>query len=519
MSYVLLLCLFFVSCQLSAQLSFPNGLVLPEAALKTIVRGGIPTSFSKFSSSQAAVIRQSFLWHFSFPTTGLLVQEPFFPPKYPFLPHFFTLNELAPHQGAGIKVGLLDTGFSGPLFSFNDHVQNFDVVGKKPWLTPQACRIVAGHGMYSASLITNIFVKDSRIVSLAPQASLLMLKVFDGCGISNIAQLDQAISQAVQHDASIVSLSFKLDVAIDRAKPETKKFEELLQKIPYIVAASGNSDHEIIASEAYPAKLPMIPFDVGAFGFNGIEATIPNFSQYERGVGPLFVTPGQNVASAWSVVSGEINYLFFSGTSVATSFMAGTLALILGQADNDFTREQILTICYASTLKLHNNADWQNKVVLGVLDLRMALCTLHTIRFFKNYILEKKINFDIAQNFGSLICALRTIFLDPVRRYAKNFSKSVIFEQEFVDYWQEALNHKDAWPQEQKNYFITRTLGEALNFWSEILAQAIEGSSEKKSALVQEVKTVLFDRDALKKLLPETARTRLYYKGSLKNAE
>ncbi len=51
-----------------------------------------------------------FWWHASFPTTGLVLKKPYYPPHYPYLPHFFSLWDLAPHKGAGITVALVDTG-------------------------------------------------------------------------------------------------------------------------------------------------------------------------------------------------------------------------------------------------------------------------------------------------------------------------------------------------------------------------------------------------------------------------
>ncbi len=53
-------------------------------------------------------IQRTFLWHQKFPTVGLWYEEP----AYPFIPHWFSLWDLAPHKGKGVTVAVLDTGVS-----------------------------------------------------------------------------------------------------------------------------------------------------------------------------------------------------------------------------------------------------------------------------------------------------------------------------------------------------------------------------------------------------------------------
>ena len=55
-------------------------------------------------------------WYQEFPTTGLRLGKK--TTCYPFLPHMFSLWDLAPHKGAGVKIGILDTGIAA--FTFQD---------------------------------------------------------------------------------------------------------------------------------------------------------------------------------------------------------------------------------------------------------------------------------------------------------------------------------------------------------------------------------------------------------------
>jgi hypothetical protein len=55
-------------------------------------------------------MKDALFWHYYFPTTGLMLKKPFYPPPYPYLPHFFYLWQLAPRKGEGVKVAVIDTG-------------------------------------------------------------------------------------------------------------------------------------------------------------------------------------------------------------------------------------------------------------------------------------------------------------------------------------------------------------------------------------------------------------------------
>lgn len=51
-------------------------------------------------------LHQTLYWHYKTPTVGLIFEKP----AYPYIPHFFSLEELAPAQGAGVKVAIIDSG-------------------------------------------------------------------------------------------------------------------------------------------------------------------------------------------------------------------------------------------------------------------------------------------------------------------------------------------------------------------------------------------------------------------------
>lgn len=74
-----------------------------------------------------------FWWHSSFPTTGLVLKKPYYPPHYPYMPHYFSLWDLAPHKGAGVTVALVDTGVAAfEVSNDNRYLKHRDLTLKIP---------------------------------------------------------------------------------------------------------------------------------------------------------------------------------------------------------------------------------------------------------------------------------------------------------------------------------------------------------------------------------------------------
>jgi subtilisin family serine protease len=532
---------------------------LTKSELEQILNHAMPTRLSTISLDN--LIKDAF-WHWSFPTIGLLQNEP---PPYPYLPHFFTLKELAPKQGAGITIVLLDTGiaaFSLPEFEYYQHpnisytgnfaeynhciidqrghlsrfedlmltiepylrrrtlkraesalikalkmfkishdtrsIQQFvltygnTAVIRKYGLTTKGKKLIQkitdfAHHCTLCTVKNQIVIKEllplvshpihvsmrmvghgthnyGIVTALAPRATILVLKTFDENGASTKSILIAALKKAQRLTPDILNLSLKFADSLDMTEPSSQELEKFLASFPYVVAAAGNSGN-IHCAEGYPARLSCVPFDVGAFYYHAGECTIPSFSQYEPNVGPLFVLPGVNILST-DLIAGHIaqaTYAFRSGTSAATAIMSGFLALLIGEFKGEFTREEILKVCYASTLKMHTTAAWCTKVVLGVLDMRTALFMLHVVRSLKN--VHKK--FDAS--FDHLVCALRYILLAQPTDYSQYYLHNVNFVTNFADYYATALKTKP----DLSGFFIPDGLTDALQFVTRIASAAL----------------------------------------------
>jgi subtilisin family serine protease len=488
---------------------------------------------------------KNLLWHQSFPTTGLLLEEPYYPPCYPYMPHFFSLHELAPSKGMGITIALIDTGAcafqvqgdahyykhrdlslnyrqvglenlsitnnrqiltqftsiiqssikqSIPQESFEtiaaswacltdesqkrkkiegflknhgnesivdaQHVLN--VHGKKlvdkiikglsgyrvGWLTEPYNKyailsflptsqlndpshlLSATHGTHTLSLISGRApTHEHQVMGLAPQATVMMIKAFNDKGMSTKSLLIDAVKKAIGGNADILNLSLKIADRIDLAHESSKTLGQLIGLLPYVVAASGNdgaSGRRPILS--YPARFESVAFDVGAFGLENNMPIIPSFSQYEPNKGPLFVAPGLNILGAGIIpgLSDPSVYMYRSGTSMAAALTSGFLALLLGEFKNDFTKQEILTVCYHSTCKLACTDDWKTKTVLGVLDMRTALFVLHCIKRLRT---EYPV-----YPFERLMTAVFFAIEEPMHAYSAKYLQGINFKNDFITF-------------------------------------------------------------------------------------
>ena len=316
--------------------------------------------------------------------------------------------------------------------------------------------------IFTHDIVQKMLKKDTGICGIAPQSDVTMIKGLRSNGQARSrSTIIQALEKATQHKAQIINLSFKIDDRLDTTEQDVKMIEALLKKIPYVAACSGNDGSAV---EAYPAKFKTVSFDVGAFGFykdaqGNCQCPIPAFSQYQKGVGPLFMAPGQNILSCG--ISPEQKedsvYVFMDGTSTATPMLSGFIALMLAEFTGklssfpEIERKQFLTLCYTNTFKMHATADWKEKTLLGVLDLRTILFMLRVLIRLKAYYSHKNIivgssktkqALSFEQAFNHFVQAIHIILYDTVNEFAQEYALQASFTHAYMDFFNEIRTKK-----------------------------------------------------------------------------
>lgn len=239
--------------------------------------------------------------------------------------------------GEGIKVAVLDTGvdYRHPELSPN-YRGGYDFVNDDD--DPMDDN---GHGTHVAGIIAA--ARDGNgVLGVAPEAEIYAVKVSDSRGKGSFSGLVKGIDWAIEHDIDIVTMSITgtggtraLQKAVHLAYDEHGMI---------LVAAVGNGG---TGDVLYPAAYDEV------IGVGSVTSDNEKSSFSRSGDEVELVAPGSGIKSA--AIDG--NYRVSSGTSMATPFVTGALALIL-QSDEQSWRDMDV---------VNGDGEWTNDEVRGVL--------------------------------------------------------------------------------------------------------------------------------------------------------
>jgi len=180
-----------------------------------------------------------------------------------------------------------------------------------------------GHGTHVAGILCGRGVRMDE--GVAPDCRLLAVRVLAtmksgdrlvGAGITD--NINTGIKWAVDNDADVINMSLGIKNT-GGGLPHEDVIRYALRKGATVVAASGNDG---TAERYYPGALP----GVIAVGAVDEEGAVTSFTSY--GANISVVAPGVHVYSSFA---GN-GYAFASGTSQASPFVAGAVALMKSYA-------------------------------------------------------------------------------------------------------------------------------------------------------------------------------------------
>ncbi len=257
-------------------------------------------------------------------------------------------NQLGTGNGAGIKVGVVDSGLQlthptlkgQVLATYNAFTGGTDVTDQ------------IGHGTHVSGLIAGSLANGSLTQGVAPGAKLVMAKVFQ-TGSSDTLTIQKGIDWTVNvQKAPIVSLSLGSN-ALSLQTP----IQNAVTKGTLITAALGNDGFTNRASwPAAFAKASWAKGQIIAVGAVDASNRRASFSNYDPTLANWTVyAPGVNVASSYSVPSMQNAYVYMSGTSMATPIVAGQAALIKSNW-NFLTAPDLAQVIFQSATRLCSTA-------------------------------------------------------------------------------------------------------------------------------------------------------------------
>ncbi|NJM39496.1 MAG: S8 family serine peptidase [Anaerolineae bacterium] len=205
---------------------------------------------------------------------------------------------------------------------------------------------VFGHGTHIAGVLHLV----------APDAKIMPIRVLDADGTGTLIDLADAIAYAVRNGANIINIS--LGTSIETALLQNQIREASSMGV-LIVASAGNLDSEV---EQYPAADACV-VSVTSIDARDARSTFSSFGKWVD-----FASPGEAIYSTFP----PNGYAHWSGTSMATPFVAGQVALIRSVAPWWSLLDVVAVMngtADKSIYKLKNNRDVKDRLGIGRIDI------------------------------------------------------------------------------------------------------------------------------------------------------
>ncbi|MDQ0177153.1 S8 family peptidase [Bacillus chungangensis] len=219
------------------------------------------------------------------------------------------------YTGKGVKIAIIDTGV-------NDQHPDLHIAGGVSFIGDRTSYTdVFGHGTHVAGII-GALNNDIGIVGIAPEASIYAVRALDDNGFGNQTNVIAGIDWAIEHEMDIINLSLTTKQDSYALK---KVLAKAYEKGILIVAASGNTKVPLPEGTdvLYPARYPSV-IAVGSIDEDHL------YSSFSYTGKSLEITaPGSYILTTSHVLTDNANgdYIVTHGTSIATPFVAGVLAL------------------------------------------------------------------------------------------------------------------------------------------------------------------------------------------------
>ncbi len=267
------------------------------------------------------------------------------------------------HAGAtgdGVVVAVLDTGadIGHELLAGRIAPGGYDFVDDDTDIADEASGLdldgdgladeLHGHGTFVAGIIATV----------APDASILPIRVLDSEGYANIFRVVQGIYYAIDQGVDVINLSLG-----------TRSHNQILRGAVadaadagiIVVAAVGDDDRE------HPVQVPAGEDTTLAVAATDDDDVRSDFSNYGNHVS--LTAPGREIVSA--MPGGA--YAEASGTSISTAFVSATVALLLS-ADPTLTQAQVEAILYLTAHDIDSmNPGFDGLLGAGRIDVAAAV--------------------------------------------------------------------------------------------------------------------------------------------------
>ena len=253
-------------------------------------------------------------------------------------------------KGAGVKIAVIDSGCDINHESLKNNiigVRNFTDEDKK---NPNIVIDRVGHGTHVTGIIC---ANGNNMTGVAPNAKIYVLKAINRTGTGKLSWVINAIKYAIEKRVDIISMS--LGLSENSPKLENIIKEAVNNNIAVVCAAGNEGDGNADSFEySYPAAYIDV-ISVGAVDKKGVPAKFSNTNACID-----LVAPGVDIISTYP----NNKFASLSGTSMATPYVSGSLALLKNWSKNEFKRDLTQEELYAQLIK-HTKVLEYSRMVQG----------------------------------------------------------------------------------------------------------------------------------------------------------
>ena len=221
--------------------------------------------------------------------------------------------------GRGVTIAILDTGVAADSTFGTGRLRSLDI-----GLGTTGTGAMDGHATAVAALAAGAAPDAAGI---APEASLLSIRVTTADGTGDVFTVAQGILAAVDAGAQVINVSLGADQA---SLVLTRAIDYAVARGVVLVAAAGNDQ---AAQLSWPAADPRV-VSVGAVDAVGQQMIFSN-----SGPQLQLTAPGYGLQTAWT----DGTRVLFDGTSGSAPIVSGAIAALMSQ-NRGFTAAQALAL-------------------------------------------------------------------------------------------------------------------------------------------------------------------------------
>ena len=246
--------------------------------------------------------------------------------------------------GEGIKVAIIDTGCDVEHPNLKDRIINVRNFTDDDRGSINNVTDYVGHGTHVAGIIGASDIGEKGIIGVAPKCDLMILKALTRSGGKN-SWIIEAIKYATSHNVDIINMS------LGSTEPNAEMYKAIKRAIDkgicVVVACGNNSDNNVNTNELnYPASYNEC-ISVGSVKYSKSNS---RFSASNNEVDLVAFGEGYNSRGILSCYPNGL-YQELKGTSMATPFISGALALLKNWFRDEFRREPTESELYAQLIK------------------------------------------------------------------------------------------------------------------------------------------------------------------------